>query len=170
MKKNTIALSLVFDSPLLMLFLFLGLTACENFSFSETHEGKVVKVLDGDSLNIIQKGKEVRIRLAEIDAPEHGQPFWKQSRQALDSYVFDKNVSVEEFDRDQYGRIVGHVYLNDTWVNGKLVQQGYAYVYDRYAISKKLYQYQAQAEKNKVGIWRLPESQRVKPWDWRETN
>ncbi|MDH3609629.1 MAG: thermonuclease family protein [Gammaproteobacteria bacterium] len=165
MKKIAIILSL-----LNTLFLLVVLAACENFSFSETHEGKVVKVLDGDSLNIIQQGKEVRIRLAEIDAPEHGQFFWKQSRQALESYVSDKNVSVEEFDRDQYGRIVGHVYLNDTWINGKLVQQGYAYVYDRYAVSKKLHEYQAQAEKNKVGIWKLPEKQRVKPWDWRKTN
>lgn len=167
MKKITIILSLLYNIPFL-LFLFLGLAACENFSISETHEGKVVKVLDGDSLNIIQQGKEVRIRLAEIDAPEHSQPFWKQSRQALESYVSGKNVSVEEFDRDQYGRIVGHVYFGDTWVNGKLVQQGYAYVYDRYAVSKKLYQYQAQAKENKVGVWKLPESQRVKPWDWRK--
>lgn len=153
-----------------IIFFTLGLTACENFSFSEIHEGKVIKVLDGDSLNIIQQGKEVRIRLAEIDAPEHGQPFWKQSRQALEGYVSGKNVSVEEFDRDQYGRIVGHVYLNDIWVNGKLVQQGYAFVYDRYAVSKKLYKYQTQAEKNKHGIWKLPENQRVKPWDWRKRN
>jgi len=166
MKKIKIILSLLFNLPILLL----ALVACENFNFSETHDGKVVKVLDGDSLNIIQQGKVVRIRLAEIDAPEHGQPFWKQSQQALEGYVSGKNVSVEEFDSDQYGRIVGHVYLNDMWVNGKLVQQGYAYVYDRYAVSKKLYQYQAQAEKNKVGIWKLPESQRVRPWDWRKKN
>ncbi|QMU62296.1 MAG: nuclease [Gammaproteobacteria bacterium] len=150
--------------------LLLSVVACEDFSFNEVYEGKVVNVLDGDSINIIQQGKEVRIRLAEIDAPERNQPFWKQSRKALEEYVSGKTVSVEEFDRDQYGRIVGHVYINDTWVNGELVQRGYAYVYDRYAVSKKLYQYQAQAEKNKLGIWTLPESQRTKPWDWRKKN
>jgi len=170
MKKITIVLSFFFNIPLLFLFFSLSLTACENFNFSDTHEGKVVKVLDGDSLNIIQQGKEVRIRLAEIDAPEHGQPFWKQSRKALDRYVSGKNVLVEEFDRDQYGRIVGHVYINDIWVNGELVHQGYAYVYERYAVSKKLYKYQSAAKKNKIGIWELPENQRVKPWDWRKKN
>ena len=80
MNKIKIILSLLFN----ILILLLALVACENFSFSETHDGKVVTVLDGDSLNIIQQGKEVRIRLAEIDAPEHSQPFWKQSRQALE--------------------------------------------------------------------------------------
>jgi len=64
-----------------------GLVACDDFNFSEVHEGKVVKVLDGDSINIIQAGKEVRVRLAEIDSPEHGQPFWRQSKQALENHV-----------------------------------------------------------------------------------
>ena len=53
-------------------------------------------------------------------------------------------------------------------MNGELVQQGYAYVYERYAVSKKLYKYQSAAKKNKIGIWELPENQRVKPWDWRK--
>jgi endonuclease YncB( thermonuclease family) len=145
----------------------LSLAACENFHFSDVYEGKVVKVLDGDSINILQQGKEIRIRLAEIDAPEYGQPFWKISKQALENYVAGKYVMVEEFDRDQYGRIVGHVYVEDTWVNGELVKEGYAYIYTRYAVSKKLYQYEASAEKNKFGIWGLPQAERIKPWDWR---
>ena len=170
MKQISIVLSTLFNPVIILLVCSWGLTACDNFSISETYEGKVVKVLDGDSINIIQQGKEVRIRLAEIDAPEHGQPFWKQSRQALVNYVADEEVLVEEFDRDQYGRIVGHVYLNDTWINGALVQEGYAYVYTRYAVSKKLYKYEAQAEKNKSGIWKLPFNERVKPWEWRKRN
>lgn len=154
----------------IFIVLIFSLGACDNFHFNEIHEGKVVKVLDGDSINIIQQGKVVRVRLAEIDAPEHKQPFWKKSRQALEKHVSGKNVLVEEFDRDQYGRIVGHVYVDDLWVNGELVYDGYAYVYERYAVSKKLFHYQIQAEKNKKGIWKLPENQRMKPWDWRKRN
>ncbi len=153
---------------MLFLVLTLSLVACDNFNFNQTYEGRVIKVLDGDSINIIQHGKEIRVRLAEIDAPEHNQVFWKPSRQALESYVSDKQVIVEEFDRDQYGRVVGHVYVDGIWVNGELVKNGYAYVYERYAVSKKLYQYQIQAEKKRKGVWKLPESQRIKPWDWRK--
>jgi endonuclease YncB( thermonuclease family) len=146
------------------------LHACEFFTFSETYEGKVIKVLDGDSINISHHGKELRIRLAEIDAPENGQPYWKKSKHALENYVAGKLVVVEEFDRDQYGRIVGHVYLGDNWINGELVQQGYAYVYTRYAVSKKLYELENDAQKNQRGIWNLPENERIKPWKWRENN
>jgi len=155
---------------LLLFIILLSVVACNDFSFNEIHEGKVVKVLDGDSINIIQQGEEVRIRLAEIDAPEHGQPFWKKSKQALEKRVAGKQVSVEEFDRDQYGRVVGHVYINDVWINGELVKNGFAYVYTRYAVSKKLYEYEAQAEKNSLGLWKLPENERIKPWNWRKNN
>ncbi|MEJ2115513.1 MAG: hypothetical protein P8X88_05570 [Gammaproteobacteria bacterium] len=82
-----------------MLICSWNLTACDDFSISETYEGDVVKVLNGDFINIIQQVK-VRIRLAEIGAPEHGQPFWKQFRQALANYVANKNVLIEEFDHD----------------------------------------------------------------------
>jgi micrococcal nuclease len=64
------------SSKIVLWFVFLfSIVACEDFAFNEVYEGKVVKVLDGDSINIIQQGKEVRIRLAEIDSPERDQPF-----------------------------------------------------------------------------------------------
>ena len=58
--------------------------------------------------------------------------------------------------------------INDIWINGALVKQGYAYVYTRYAVSKKLYKFERQAEKNKLGVWKLPKHERIKPWDWRK--
>ncbi|MEM7402342.1 MAG: thermonuclease family protein [Pseudomonadota bacterium] len=152
----------------LLLILCFSLYGCEKFNFSATHEGKVIKVLDGDTLKLVQHGEEVTIRMAEIDAPEYSQPFWKNSKQALMKRVAGKQVTVEEFDRDQYGRIVGHVYLNDVWINGELVQQGYAYVYERYAVSKKLYKFEAEAEKHQRGVWKLPAAERMKPWIWRK--
>ena len=106
---------------LLVFFLF-SLTACDDFTFSNVYEGKVIKVLDGDSFNILQQGKEIRIRLAEIDAPEHGQAMWEKSKLALEEQVAGKYVVIEEFDQDQYGRIVGHVYIKDVWINAKLVR------------------------------------------------
>ncbi|MCH8021690.1 thermonuclease family protein [candidate division KSB1 bacterium] len=127
------------------------MTSCENFTTAVTYQGKVVKVLDGDSINILHQGKPLRIRLAEIDAPEYSQPFWEKSKQALEGYVRGKTVEVEEFDVDQYGRVVGHVYVGNFWVNGELVRNGFAYVYTQYAVSKRLYEYENEAEKNKKG-------------------
>jgi len=36
-------------------------------------------------------------------------------------------------------------------------------VYPEYATSKQLYEYEAKAQESKAGIWKLPESERVKP-------
>ena len=141
---------------------------CSDVSKALTYTGKVIKVADGDSITILHEGKELRIRLAEIDAPERGQPFWRKSREALANYVAGKEVEVVEIDVDRYDRVVGQVYLGDLWVNGALVRVGYAYVYTEYATSSRLYAFEREAKESQVGIWKLPENDRVKPWEWRK--
>ncbi len=41
----------------LLLLIILCLTSCENFTTAITYQGKVVKVLDGDSINILHQGQ-----------------------------------------------------------------------------------------------------------------
>jgi micrococcal nuclease len=45
--------------------------------------GRVVKVIDGDTLTVLVNKKQIRVRLDGIDAPERGQAFYKRSRQSL---------------------------------------------------------------------------------------
>jgi len=149
-------------------FAFFYVTCSDVSNAQKTYQGKVIKVTDGDSINIHYEGKPLRIRLAEIDAPERGQPFWKKSREALADYVAGKEVQVIEVDIDRYKRIVGQVYVGETWVNGALVRAGYAYVYPKYATTKKLYEYEKDAQENKAGIWKLSENERMNPWEWRK--
>ena len=96
---------------------------CSEVTNPLTYRGTVIKVVDGDTISILHQGKQLRIRLAEIDAPERGQPYWRKSREALADYVSGKEVAVEGLDVDRYGRIVGHVYLGELWVNGELVEE-----------------------------------------------
>ena len=143
-------------------------SSCSTLEAAKTYTGKVIKVTDGDSINILYEGKPLRIRLAEIDAPERGQAFWRKSREALSDYVAGKEVIVEEVDIDRWERVIGQVYLGDLWVNGALVRGGYAYVYPKYATSQRLFELEEEAYLNKAGIWKLPENERVKPWEWRK--
>lgn len=132
------------------------------------YQGRVVKVADGDTITILVDKRQIKIRLGEIDTPERGQPYWRTSKKALENLVAGKVILAEEIDIDRYGRIVAHVYINDIWVNEDLVTNGHAHVYPRYAKSQSLYDAQDFAQKNKVGIWSLPENERMPPWEWRK--
>ena len=132
---------------------FFYVTVSDVHSAKKVYQGKVIKVTDGDSINILHESKPLRIRLAEIDAPERGQPFWKKSREALADYVSGKEVTVEEVDIDRYKRIVGQVYVGDLWVNGALVRGGYAYVYPRYATAERLYEFEKEARESQAWVW-----------------
>jgi len=51
---------------------FFYVTCSDVQSAKKVYKGKVVKVTDGDSINILIDDTQFRIRLAEIDAPERG--------------------------------------------------------------------------------------------------
>ena len=65
---------------------------------------------DGDTLIVLTPEKQpIKVRLAEIDAPEKSQAFGQRSKQSLSDLVFSKQVRIEQQDRDRYGRVVGKV-------------------------------------------------------------
>ena len=72
--------------------------------------GKVVGVTDGDTITVLVERRTIKVRLAEIDAPEKGQPHGSRAKQALSDLVFGKAATVREQTRDRYGRTVGRVY------------------------------------------------------------
>jgi endonuclease YncB( thermonuclease family) len=130
-------------------------------------EGRVVAVHDGDTISVRVDGAPMRIRLADIDTPESGQPWTDQARRALSARVFDKEVRVIEVAVDVYGRTVGEVYADDVCVGCELVREGHAWVYRRYTDDAVLLRLEADARARGAGLWSLPESQRLPPWEWR---
>jgi len=45
---------------------------------------------------------------------------------------------------------------------------GHAWVYRRYAKDKTLYDLETEARENQLGLWALPEEQKIAPWEWRQ--
>jgi hypothetical protein len=41
-------------------------------------------------------------------------------------------------------------------------------VYPEYATSERLYVFEREAQASKAGIWKLPDKEIVKPWEWRK--
>ncbi|EHY0578636.1 thermonuclease family protein [Salmonella enterica] len=132
-------------------------------------KGKVIRVLDGDTIELLQGKTPVRIRLANIDAPEKKQPFGKWSTNQLKSLIAGQLVTVAYTQTDRYGRILGCVIApNGIEVNRYMVQAGAAWVYDQYNTDKTLPALQREAQEQKRGLW--ADSQPVPPWEWRHNN
>jgi endonuclease YncB( thermonuclease family) len=67
-------------------------------------EGRVVHVVDGDTLDVLVRGDRVRVRLVEIDAPEKGQPYTNASRQSLIATCGGQFARIEATGKDRNGR------------------------------------------------------------------
>lgn len=155
--------SLFFSSLLLLFFV-----SCSRPGEGDV-SGKVVKIADGDTFTLLTPRKqEVKVRLAEIDAPERGQPYGKASRQALSELVFGKEVRVEMVDTDRYGRLVGRVFQDKTDVNAEMVRLGAAWVYTKYNKDKSLIRVEKRARANRDGLWALPPEHLIAPWEYRK--
>jgi endonuclease YncB( thermonuclease family) len=130
--------------------------------------GKVVAVADGDTLTLLTPARrQVKVRLAEIDTPETGQPYGSRAKQILSDLAFSKEARVEVTDTDRYGRAVGRLHVGATDVNAEMVRRGAAWVYVQYNRDRSLLRVEAEARAARRGLWALPESERVPPWEWR---
>ena len=127
----------------LVLFIFSWPVLCADI------HGRVVRVLDGDTIEVMDSRKAVRIRLINIDA-----------------LVAGKTVTVTYFQRDRYGRILGQVYAPDGMnVNQFMVRAGAAWVYEQYNTDPVLPVLQNEARQQKRGLW--SDADPVPPWIWR---
>jgi endonuclease YncB( thermonuclease family) len=128
--------------------------------------GLVVAIADGDTLTVLNEDfQQVKVRLAEIDAPEKKQAFGTRSRQSLGELCHEKRAEVRVIDVDRYKRIVGRVSCAGVDANAAQVRRGMAWVYDRYAKDKTLYRLQDEARSGGRGLWRDPRA--ISPWTWR---
>lgn len=132
-------------------------------------ECKVVGVTDGDTLTALCPGNDqVKVRLAEIDAPEKKQPFGTRSKQALSNLCFGKLAEVIPQTKDRYGRTVARVKCDGQDANAHQVQAGMAWVYDRYVTERSMYRMQDAARAERLGLW--ADAEPMQPWVWRKAH
>lgn len=131
--------------------------------------GYVVSIADGDTLTLLTSDKErVKVRLAEIDTPEKKQPYGQRAKQELASLAFNQDAQISVLDTDRYGRVVGRVVVNRVDVNAELIRRGAAWVYRDYLKRPELIALETEARRLRKGLWALPESERMPPWQWRK--
>jgi len=130
--------------------------------------GRVISVLDGDTIEVLHNRHPERIRLQGIDCPERGQAFGTKAKQATSALVFGKEVTVKDHGRDRFGRTIGTVVMPEgTNVNHDLLKTGMCWWYRKYAPGdSNLERLEKDAREGKKGLWADP--QPVPPWEWRK--
>jgi hypothetical protein len=108
----------------------------------------------------------LKVRLAEIDAPEKAQTFGDTSKRSLSDMVMGKQVQFVSQTMDQYGRMVAHLSVNGLDVNTEQVRRGMAWEYSNFHSNKTLIALQNEARQVPRGLW--AQSNPTPPWIWRK--
>jgi micrococcal nuclease len=154
----------------LLLALLVGLCICilaTRASASDSIAGKVLRVFDGDTIEVLLNSGKIRVRLHGIDAPERDQPQSAAARAWLAQQVQNQSVRLEPITQDRYDRMVARVFLGERNINSELVAQGHAWAYRHYLhrSDRKLCELEAAARAARRGVWVDAEPQA--PWEFR---
>lgn len=99
-------------------------------------EARVVRVVDGDTIEVDINGAAYKVRYIGMDTPETVNPsepiecFGKEASNKNKELVEGKVVRLEKdvSETDRYGRLLRYVWVGDVMVNAELVRLGYAQV------------------------------------------
>jgi micrococcal nuclease len=123
-----------------------------NYTFYESNI--VVEVVDGDTI-ILENGS--KIRLIGINAPEKGYLNHIEAKNYLESLILLQNVQLELDleDRDDYNRLLRYVFVDDIFVNLRLVEKGHAHVFRESGLKyeNQLKEAETKARLQDLGIW-----------------
>lgn len=91
-------------------------------------QGRVVDVIDGDTIDVNIDGEVVRVRYLGMNTTERGELCYDEGTMANAALVSGETVTLvpDEEKQDRYGRALRYVYVGDTFVNAELVRQGWA--------------------------------------------
>ncbi|MFA6685098.1 MAG: thermonuclease family protein [Arcobacteraceae bacterium] len=142
-------------------------------SFSREYIGTIVKVTDGDTIQVQSNSEILSIRVLYIDTPEKfgGSKLEKDSKQtginskklqelgklssnyASKFFKKDDVVKVVSYKKDRYGRLLGEIYKNNINYSYKIVSDGYACIYKQEKYPMELSALLIDAKSKRNGLW-----------------
>jgi endonuclease YncB( thermonuclease family) len=123
--------------------------------------GKVVDVIDGDTIAVLLDGLVVKVKYIGVDAPESVsrlEYLGKEARNRNRELVFGRDVLLykEVSDRDRFDRLLRYVFVDDKFINYELISQGYAGALDEppdSACAQLFEEVEKSVKTRALGIW-----------------
>jgi len=157
---------------LIAIGLVIALLVGTGFTQAEVLDGRVVRIVDGDTIVVDHGGERRKVRLSAIDTPERDQPWGEAATKEMRRLVAGKTVSVDWHKEDRWGRLIGNVYADGEDVGRLMVERGMAWHYKRYAMEQRASDRVAYSDAERAakaakhGLWSDPEP--IPPWEWRK--
>ncbi len=122
---------------------------------------RVLRVIDGDTLDVACDGPEERIRLLRVDTPEREERGYGEARDALRRLVGRREVRLlleepGEPVRDRHGRLLAYVYQGERNANAELVRLGWSHYDERFGagrFGRAFRAAEAEARAAERGLW-----------------
>lgn len=124
------------------------------------------QVTDGDVVLFNSRGKTIKIRLTDIDAPEPSQEYGDTSAQFLQKHVGNRRIKAECFSRDKSGRYHCYLLVGAKNINFEMIRHGLAWALTDQASDPYLKQLETLAQQEKLGLWSNPDP--MPPWEFRD--
>ena len=115
-----------------ILFTILLLGCCPESREITARTFETVRVLDGDTFKINYDGELISVRIWGINAPEMRTPDGPASKQALIKLIEGKIIRIEfptDKKRDNFGRLLCQIFIDEIDVGYYLIKHGYAIRY-----------------------------------------
>jgi micrococcal nuclease len=127
--------------------------------------GKVVSVIDGNTIEVAASDGAYRILLHGIDSPEPGQRFANEARQHLEKVLLGKTVFVQVQGKDRWGNRLGVIAIEgNADPRFELLKEGLAWTSERNPLAE-LEAVKEEARENGKGLWK--EENPTPPWIFR---
>lgn len=128
---------------------------------TERVQAEVIRVADGDTIDIEYNGKQYIVRYIGVDAPE------TYPKQYFSTEATERNIELVEgqtitlvkdiSNTDQYGRLLRYILIDDVFINQLLVNEGYALAATfppDIACAELFKEAQESARLNNKGLWK----------------
>jgi endonuclease YncB( thermonuclease family) len=143
----------------------LGLLLSSMVLRAEVISGKVVAVIDGNTLEVFTAENETyKILLYGIDSPELGQEFGERAKMFLEKLVLNKSVNAEIQGKDRWGNRLAVVLIDGKDPREELLQEGLAWTAERNPI-ETFESIKEKAKQKGKGLWKDQEP--TPPWIYR---
>jgi micrococcal nuclease len=124
---------------------------------AKTARVQVVRINDGDTIEVNFNGRAEKVRYIGIDTPEYNQEYGKEAIKLNEKLV--GNTVELEFDvqeRDKYGRLLAYIWKNEKLINETLVRKGLALIATyppNVKYVERFQKAQEYARNNREGFW-----------------